>query len=59
MWPSRRTREPEPGWDLDRRLAELARVLEERLTAVKTYGSCRTCGEAEAQRGVQAQHLAV
>jgi hypothetical protein len=26
----------------------VARVLEERLRAVKTYGSCSTCGEAEA-----------
>lgn len=34
---------------LDRRtVAELARGLEERLKAVRTYGSCRTCGEAEA-----------
>ena len=36
-------------FDLDRRtVAELARVLEERLEAVKAFGSCPTCHEAEA-----------
>lgn len=29
-------------------VAELARVLDERLQAVATYGSCQTCHEAEA-----------
>jgi hypothetical protein len=41
--------DPLDPFDMDcRTVAELARVLDDRLRAVKTYGSCPTCGEAEA-----------
>jgi hypothetical protein len=41
---------PVDVFELDRRtVAELARVLAERLDAVKAFGVCPTCREAEAK----------